>query len=339
MEFFDAASLILTHLRPSRLLLWFPPGWATAGMALVVTGRWLEGLAFLALAALFCAGLWRGHVAITRRLMAGALVRVGERRIRRRDRSGDRRLPGPPRLWALLRKDWAYLLRCPSTLRVLVATPFIIVAFGLGLWQLSGLLEASHPLRQALPALAAALALGSINFATSTLTANYFGAMDREGLASLLVSPVDRRYVLLSANAVTLLLAMALSLVALLLVAIFMDGWRVLPWGLYLALCLHLGTATAYNLSSLLAPYRAPLQVWGNNSGNLGVLVAGFVAVPPVLALFVVPYILWPGVQVLTLPLAGAYSLGLYLLTLKPVAGILDRRAHRILEAVLEETG
>ncbi|MGD8626177.1 MAG: hypothetical protein PVF47_15210 [Anaerolineae bacterium] len=339
LEFFEGASLILTHLRPSRLLLWFPPGWATAGMALVVAGRWLEGLAFLALSVAFCAGLWSAHVAITRRLMAGALVRVGEKRIRRRDRERSRHLPGPPRFWALFHKDWAYLRRSPSTLRVLIATPFIIVAFGLGLWQLSGLLEANHPLRQALPALAAALALGSINFGTSTLTANYFGYMDREGLAGLLVSPVDRRYVLLSANAATLLLALAQSLIALLLVAILMDGWRVLPWGLYLAICIHLGTVTAYNLSSLLAPYRGPEQVWGGNSGNLGVLIAGAVALPPVLALFVVPYLFWPAGQILTLPLAGVYSLGLYLVTLKPVAGLLDRRAHRILEAVLEETG
>ena len=60
--------------------------------------------------------------------------------------------------------------------------------------------------------ISAAVVLVSANLGTSNLTANYFGAVDREGFVTLVLTPVDRRYVLLSASALTLVLGMAQSL-------------------------------------------------------------------------------------------------------------------------------
>ena len=112
----------------------------------------------------------------------------------------------------------------------------------------------------------------------------------------------------------------------------------MLPWGLYFALCLHFGTMPLYHLSSILAPYRAPLQAWGGKGGNMGVFIAWTVGTPPIVALFVLPALLWPPAQIVTLPLAAVYAFGLYALTLKPIATLMDRRTHQILEAITEES-
>jgi hypothetical protein len=332
----QAIDLILTHLRPSRLLLWLPPGWGTAAMAAPVTGQWATGLGFLVLSLAFSGLLLWIHAAVTRRMMQGAALRIGTERVR--SRRWRRQMPGPAAFWALWSKDWYYLRRSPITPRALLSTPIIAVAFGFGLWQMSSILPPESPFRAAIPLVAGALVLVSANLGTSTLAADYLGTIDREGLASLLLTPVDRRLVLLSSTAVTLLLGMAQSLVLLVAVAIFTGSWIVLPWGLYFALCLHFGTMPLYHLSSILAPYRAPLQAWGGKGGNMGVFIAWTVGTPPIVALFVLPALLWPPAQIVTLPLAAVYAFGLYALTLKPIATLMDRRTHQILEAITEES-
>ncbi len=332
----QAIDLILTHLRPSRLLLWLPPGWGTAAMAAPVTGQWATGLGFLVLSLAFSGLLLWIHAAVTQRMMQGAALRIGTERVR--SRRWRRQMPGPAAFWALWSKDWYYLRRSPITPRALLSTPIIAVAFGFGLWQMSSILPPESPFRAAIPLVAGALVLVSANLGTSTLAADYLGTIDREGLASLLLTPVDRRLVLLSSTAVTLLLGMAQSLVLLVAVAIFTGSWIVLPWGLYFALCLHFGTMPLYHLSSILAPYRAPLQAWGGKGGNMGVFIAWTVGTPPIVALFVLPALLWPPAQIVTLPLAAVYAFGLYALTLKPIATLMDRRTHQILEAITEES-
>jgi hypothetical protein len=335
LGFGPAVDLVLVRLRLSRYLLWLPPGWGTAGMALAATGHWLEGLGFLALSLASSVGLLWAHGAMTRRLMQGAALRIGTERVR--SRPWEVSLPGPPAFWALFGKDWTYLRRSPGTLRVLVTTPIVAVAFGVALWQVASILPEGNALRQVIPFLIAAVVLVSANLGTSNLTANYFGAVDREGFVALVLTPVDRRYVLLSASALTLVLGMAQSLVLLALVAALTGAWMVLPWGALLAFCLHFATAPLYALSSIFAPYRAPLQAWGGRNGNMGTFLAWLVGTPIPLGLFLVPLVLWRPGQILTLPLAVAYGLGLYALTLGPLARLVDQRSHQISEAVLEE--
>ncbi len=335
LGFGQTVELVLENLRLSRYLLWLPPGWATAGMALAATGRWLEGLGFLAVSLGFSGGLLWAHGALTRRLMQGAAVRMGPERVR--SRRWEVSLPGPPAFWALFRKDWTYLRRSPTTLRALVTTPIVAVAFGVAVWQMTSILPEGNPVRQAVPFLMAALVLVSANLGTSNLSANFFGAIDREGFVTLVLTPVDRRFVLLSANTLALVLGMAQSLALLALVAALTRNWIVLPWGILFAFCLHFATAPLYTLSSIFAPYRAPLQAWGGRSGNMGTFLAWLVGTPIPMALFMMPLFFWKPGQLLTVPLALVYSLGLYALTLRPLAGLIDRRSHQISEAVLEE--
>jgi hypothetical protein len=317
----QAVDAVLTGVHLSRYLLWLPPGWATAGMGMASTGRLLGGIVFLGLSLAFSAGLLWAHTAVTRRLM-----------------QGDANLPGPPAFWTLFRKDMAYVRRSPAVVRALLATPIVAVAFGMAMWQMANALPEGNVLRQAVPILAAALVVVSANLGTSNLLANYFGAVDREGLTGLLLTPIDRRYVLLAANAAAYLFAMAQSLVLLLLVAVITRSWILVPWGLLLATCLHVGTAPFFHLSSILAPYRAPTQAWGGRGGNMGAFLAWMVGTPPILLLFLLPYFLWLPAQIVALPLAAVYAFGLYGVTLKPLAKLVDRRTHQIMEAIVEES-
>ena len=137
--------------------------------------QWLRsaGLAFLALSTAFSGGLLWAHGVLTRRLMGGAAVRIGTERVR--TRRWEVGLPGPPAFWALFRKDWTYLRRSPTTLRALVSTPIVAVAFGVGLWQVANVLPEESVIRQAVPFLAATVVLVSANLGTSNLIGNYFG--------------------------------------------------------------------------------------------------------------------------------------------------------------------
>ena len=63
-------------------------------------------------------------------------------------------------------------------------------------------------------------------------------------------------------------------------------------------------------------------------------MLAWLVSAPPVLLLIVVPYVLWRPALFLTLPLGLVYSVGLYALTLRPLARMLQPREHAILKAV-----
>jgi hypothetical protein len=329
----EGIDAILTSLSLSRYLVWLPPGWSTAGMALPATNRWLQGLLMLVFSLVTAGALLWAHSAITRRLMAGAAIHIGAERVRLRQFRV--RLPGPPALWVLFHKDWLYLTRSPITKRILFATPFAILATGVGVWQASNYIESSNPLQHIIPLLGAGFLLIIVNLATATYTSNYFGSVDREGFSSLMVSSVDRRFIWLSANLTTLLLALVQSLALLILVAAVGRSWPVLPWGLFFAVCLHIATAPAYNVTSVLAPYRARMD-FSNQGGNIWIMFAWIIGSLPVGALCVIPLFFWPPGLAITLPLAGLYSVGLYLLTLKPLADLLDRRVHQIQEAITE---
>ena len=88
----QSVDTLLTTFRLSRFLTWLPPGWATAGMALPATGRWLQGLAILALSLATASAMLWVHSTITQRLMAGTAIRMGDERVRHRQFRA--RLPG-----------------------------------------------------------------------------------------------------------------------------------------------------------------------------------------------------------------------------------------------------
>ena len=337
MSFVQVLDLLLVNLRPSRYLVFLPTGWATASMALPVAGQWGAGLGFLALSTAAAGGLYAAHAAIVRRMMQGVALHMSSERVR--SQSLDLRLPGPPALWALVEKDWAYLRRSPMTRRILLGTPVVAVAFGFAIWQMNNAGQAFRggtpsSLSLGRPILAAGLAAISVSLAMCNLTANYFGAVDREGFGSLILSGVDRRWIWLSGNLMCLIFTLAQTLFLLVVVALLMRSWLAVPWGLFFAVCLFLSTIPAGNLTSVLAPHRTRFSMGNSNQGNLWLILSWMVAAPPVCLLFFLPYFLYRPALAIALPLAALYAAGLYVLTLKPLARLLDRNTHSIYEAI-----
>ncbi|MBN1935085.1 MAG: hypothetical protein JW934_10495 [Anaerolineae bacterium] len=322
-------SEFLEILRPSRLLIWLPTGWSTAGMGLAVTGEWGQALLFLLGSVAFVSLLLWFHAGITRRLMEGAAVGIGAERVR--TRQARLRLPGPPTFWALFHKDWLYLWRSPgprrmafSSLLSLAAVIAPLQANPSGMWKI------------ALPLVLGGFIVIMVSMVINMgMTSNHFGLIDREGFGTLALSPVDRRQVLLSANLVVFLMAGVLYLVVLSALALLTRYWLVLPLGLYLGLCMQVGGCAAYNLAAIIGPYRTQLKYnSGRQRGNLWGMLAWFVSSAPVLALIVLPFVFWKPGLAITLPLGAIYSVALYLVTLKPLAALLQRREHAILAAV-----
>ncbi len=327
-EFLEVLSL-------SRFLRWLPIGWGTAGMGLGGLGEWGQALLFLALALVAVGGLLWVHAGIARRLMQGVAVSIGAERVRSQG-LGETRLPGPPELWTLARKDWIHLFRNPMPRRLLLAFAIMAISMMAPL-ATTGRGEAPSQILAALPLLVAAFLIFWVNMILNmSLTGDYFGVIDREGLATLALSPVDRRYVILSANLVVGLYMVAVLVVLLPIVAVLSGQWLILPLGLLLGICLQISCAPAYTLAAIIGPFRAQLKFQGRQRGTLWGFV-GLLASPPALLLIVLPYIYWRAGLWLTAPVALLYSVAVYALTLGPLARLLQRREHRILEAVTKE--
>ena len=322
----------LELLNLSRLLVWFPSGWGTAGMGLAVIGEWGKALFFLGLSLAFVAFLLRVHAGITRRLMQGAALRMGTERVR--NRKWRLRLPGPPDFWAFFRKDWLYLWRSPMPRRLIFSTLIMTVSI---VFPMRSIAQSDNPaLREAMPLIAGVFAVTMVSMVINlAMTANYFGTTDREGFTTLALSAADRRLVLLSNNLAVLLYAGLQYTVLLLGIALLTGSWAILPLGLYLGLCLQIGGAPAYNLAAIIGPYRVQLKFSGGRQrGNLWGMLAWVISAPPIMALLMLPYIFWKPGLVITMPLGAMYSLGLYVFTLHPLAKLLQRREHAILQAV-----
>jgi hypothetical protein len=327
----------LEILSPSRLLIWLPTGWSTAGMASALIGKWARSLLFIALSTAFVAALLWVHGGIVRHLQRGAALRAGTERVQSRTLRRPNaclRLPGPASFWALVHKDWLYLRRSPLPRRLIFTAALSALGMVLAIAR-----EPPKGVAEIIPLAVIAFCITLISLVVNLgLTANYLGAVDREGFATLALSAVDRRQMLLSANLIALLFVLAVYVPLIALVSLVSRAWAVVPIGLYLGVCIQIGGSPAYNLAAILGPYRAQLQISGERSrGNMWGMLAWLISALPVLALTVLPYLFWrPGLAI-TMPLGALYSIGLYVATLKPLARLLERREYEILKAVTIE--
>ncbi len=329
-------SQIIEILRPSRLLLWLPPGWATAGMGLALKGEWLAALGFLALTLGFVGGLLWLHARVTQRLMEGAALSIGVERIKTRRL----RLPlsGPAAFWTLVHKDWLHLSRNPLPRSLFFSSIIMVLIMGFSFASIP-INEFPEEIRPYFPLLAAGGIILLLNMTTSmALLGNYFGVIDREGFSTLALSGVDRRMVLLASALTTSIFSMAQYLAILVVATLISRVWLILPLGLLCAFCLQVSSAPLYQLAAILGPYRMQLKFTNQRQGgNLWGMLAWLISLPPMALLIVLPYILWRPALYITLPLALIYSVGLYTLTLKPLAQLLQKHEHIILEAITRE--
>lgn len=327
---------VLETLRLSRFLLWLPPGWVSAGMGMAVADSWTMGLLFLLLSFLLIGGLLWLHAGVTRRLMEGAALTVGVERVRTRGLGFT--LPGPPVFWALVAKDWRYLWRSPLPRRMMFAAILVPVAMILPMTNIPAE-EMPPEWGQMMSVMIGLLLVFMFNMMLNmALTGNYFGAIDREGFGTLAAALADWRPVLLAANGVMLVFTGALSLLVMTALALFTGAWATLPLLLYIMLALQVSTTPAYTFAAIWGPYRMELKHgMQNRQGNIWGLLAWLLGTPPVALLVLLPYFLWPPALWITLPLSALYSLGLYWLTLKPLAKFLQSRQHIVLERVTKD--
>ncbi|MGC9396996.1 MAG: hypothetical protein ACP5J4_19290, partial [Anaerolineae bacterium] len=172
------------------------------------------------------------------------------------------------------------------------------------------------------------------------IMSNYFGIIDREGFGALALSPVDRRQIIVAANVTVFLIAGAMYTLVLVLIGIFTHTWIIVPLALCLGLCMQISGSPLYTLAAIIGPYRTQLQFTSGTRqrGNMWGMLAWLISGIPMALLLVLPYIFWKPALFATIPVAFLYSVGLYAITLKPLARLLQRREHTILEAVTTET-
>ncbi len=327
---------VLEILQPSRFLLWLPPGWVSAGMGMVVADSWGAGLLFLLLSCGVVGGLLWLHAGVTRRLMEGAALTVGVERVRTRGLGFE--FSRAPVFWALFAKDWRHLWRSPLPRRMVFAA--LLVPMGMALPLMNVPLEELPPEWGQNVALVFGLIMVfmfnmMLNIA---LTGNYFGSIDREGFGTLAVAVSDWRPVLLAANGAMLIFTSALSIPVVTAIALLTDAWATLPLLIYIILALQISTTPAYTLAAIWGPYRMELKYgMQNRQGNIWSFLAWILGTPPVALLILLPYFLWKPALWITLPLSALYSVGLYWLTLKPLAKLLRNRQHIVLERVTKD--
>ena len=329
-------SEILEVLRLSRFLIWFPPGWVSAGMGMVVADNLGTGMLFLVLSVFAVGGLLWVHARITRRLMEGAALTVGVQRVRSQGMGFD--LPGPTAFWALFGKDWRYLWRSPMPRRMVFGALLSSVMIFLSLMSIP-VGELPETWGQNLYVVIGILLLFMLNLMFNmSLTANYFGTIDREGFGTLSTSASSWPHVLLSANLAMLLFTGSMFTLVFLVVAVISGHWWEALLLLYAGIAIQVSTTPAYNFAAIIGPYRTELKYsTQNRGGNLWGMLAWLLATPPVALMVLLPYFTYKPALIVTLPLSALYTTGLYVLTLKPLSKLLQRRAHIILERVTKD--
>jgi len=123
-----------------------------------------------------------------------------------------------------------------------------------------------------------------------------------------------------------------------LVIAVVNGQWALLLLGMTAALVLQLSSIPAYQLASIIGPYRMQLKF--NNQrqrGNVWSMLAWIASLPPVGLLIALPYVLWRPALWITIPLALLYSIGINVLTINSLAKFLQKREDVILEAVTRE--
>ncbi len=327
---------VLEALNLSRFLIWLPPGWVSAGMGMTINHSWLIGAAFLILSFLTIGLLLWIHAGVTRRLADGAVLRIGVERVRTHGLGfSTQKATG---FWALVAKDWRYLWRSPIPRQMIFGAMIMSAVMLFSLFRGSAE-EVSAETRTAISSGLSFFLVFMLNMMFNIgLTANYFGATDREGFGTLATAPSIWAQILLSFNGVMALFVLAAASIIFTVMAAATNNWQALPLWLYAMLVLQISTTPVYTFASIIGPYRMEIKYGARNRrGNMWGFLGWIVGAIPVGIMVALPYFAWKPALIVTLPLSAVYSVGVYLLTLKPLGNLLQRRQHTILERVTSD--
>lgn len=242
---------------------------------------------------------------------------------------------------AIFEKEWRYFTRDPF-FRLMGMNFLYMIALGVfmsfmrgnnrsGAEELAGGIQSSM-----------GLWMGSslLLFQQTLLFYNSFGS-EANAAAMLFAFPAPRRDLLIGKNLAQLSVVLPLNLVAGLLLCVVLKRLELLPVLLPWVLFAPVLMAAVGNGVSVWLPFRvntqglrARQQNTGYGAGyvflSLGISLAALVLYAPVLAAVLVPYLfLGNGWLALTVPMAAAYVIGLYILSLKvTLPWLLEREAE-----------
>ncbi|HIC88381.1 MAG TPA: hypothetical protein EYP04_03135 [Anaerolineae bacterium] len=331
---------VIASLKPSRYTFWLPSGWAARAIATAASGDWRQWVGWSSVLLGFIVLATWGHLMLLRKLYFGELVLSAPPHQQRR-RATVARIPSLPWLssprlaqfWALLQVDLRGLVRNPVTTRMVIA-PLLAV---LMLFFFS---------RSGVPTLPMALAMGAFIAYVLAMNPghNQLAILDHRGLGTLLLSPVDRRLILISHNMALLLVAVFAALLLGGGLVVLTGNWLALPAGVLSAFCCQLLFNGLDNLTAVYLPYRMDMEK-GRAAANEGrtnfmvmviLLVAlPLIATPPALML-VLSYLLWrPGLW-MAIPGAIVYSVVVYVVLLYQATRAFRQREERLLLAIVD---
>lgn len=348
------APVLFRHAESVRSLRWTPPGAAAAmlisvGPSFDPVDQLVYGLAFLTLSA-YAFALIAGTYLIARRSALGIEGR------RKRKAATEQQTAAPfysgwdlpflsPDLSAVVEKELRYAVR-NAQLRMLAIMPALLIAIRLFTNQ-----RMDRDGRGGVPSMAnefldygtGLIATGGVLYVFIVLTGlscNAF-AFEEGGMRTLILSPVDRRKILLGKNIAMTVLAVVFSIVLLVLNTI-VFGDITLSDLLFVSLCFVIFAAlisTIGNWLSIRFPKRMVFGKRMNVSGVAGVMLIPIIVVlgiPPLLAT-VAGYLtktLW--IEYVALAAMALVSVGIYAVFLNFHGRTLMKREIDILESVRE---
>lgn len=329
-----------------------PPGLAARAVGAGMKGMWPLAIAYLGALGLttlltFAISAWVVERAY-RGEAVGVPAPVPQERTSRQPR-GRERGSASGVIAAIFRKEWALFTRDPYFR--LMAMNFVYM-LGLGLFMAfrpSRGAEGSAIFSEARSLLAIWMATSLILFQQSILSYNIFGP-EANAAQLLFAYPARRRELLIGKNLAGLSAILPLNLAATIVLCTSLKRVEllvvVLPW----MLCASVLLTAVGNAVSVMLPYRVNpqgMRARGGNNGSaaygfasLGVSLAALILYVPVLAAVLVPWYIVSSVWLwLTIPLALAYTAGLYFLSLHLTEGWLLEREARIIEKVARPEG
>jgi len=331
-----------------------PPGLAARAVGAAMKGLWPLSVAYIGLLGLFFVVTVAVASWLVGKAHEGEEVGVpapapGAQAVRRAGRG--RQLSGVPSTTAaVFEKEWRYFTRDPF-FRLMGMNFLYMIALGVFMsfvrgGSRSGAEELAGELQSSL-----GLWMGSslLLFQQTFLFYNCFGP-EANAAALLFAFPVSRRELLIGKNLAQLSMVVPLNIVSGVLLCLILKRPELLPVQLPWLILAPVLMAAVGNGVSVWLPFRvntqglkARQQNTGYGAGyvflSLGVSLAALVLYVPILAAVLVPYLfVGMGWLALSVPLATAYTLGLYGLSLKVTEPwLLDREAEIIAKVARPE--
>ena len=345
------APMLFQHAESFRSLRWTPPG---AAALMLVSSSPASGFGYVA-GFLTLSAYAVGLIALTYVIARRAALGLEGRRKRRaeveartdaQDYAGWKLPLLPADLTAVIEKELHYAMR-NAQMRMMALMPLILIIIRVFNWgrMETGIRRGPGGAHEFMTYGAGLMSTGGVLYVfliLASLSCNAF-AFEEGGMRTLILSPMDRRKILLGKNISMAVMALIFALILLTLNTII---FRDLTFGtlLFVALSFISFAALMSTIGNWLSIRFPKRMVFGKRMNVSG--VAGVLLIPIVVVLGIVPLLATLAgfllrsflIQYFTLALLALFCVGIYALALNVHGRTLARREIDILEAVREPT-